>query len=505
MGRERAGADQSDGRLEALLSGAGEGEGEGVSDPWPLRMSEAAAALELRRRPWRCTCSIAMATTSSTQIFCGHLGNVQLAAASLGNNDIQLFAYGLMLGMGSAVETLCGQAYGAEKYEMLGVYLQRATVLLTAAGLPRAAAYAFSEPILLLLGQSPEIAGAPAEFAYGLVPQIFAFAANCPIQKFLQAQSIVAPRAYILAASLVLLVALSWLATYWLGLGLLGASLSLSLTWWVLVLGQFAYIVWSPRCRDTWASFTWAAFAYLPGFPKLSAASAVMLMLVLSVRVGNELGAGNPRSAAFSAWMVTAVSAFMSAAAGLVTFLLRDKLSHVFTGGEAVSRAVADLCPLLVGTIVLRGFQPVLSATVAYINIGCYYLIVIPLGVLLGFKFDFGVKGLWGGMIGGTLIQTLILIWITFRTDGNREARDGRVSDENVELEIACLQQYDKIEKLLQGHMEREHIILAVTLAPWYLTGPDLMFKCHKKFGIHGWEYRLCLKGERDRQLRFTV
>jgi hypothetical protein len=28
------------------------------------------------------------------------------------------------------------------------------------------------------------------------------------------------------------------------------------------------------------------------------------------------------------------------------------------------------------------------------------------------------------------------------------QARDGRVSDENVELKTACLQQYDKIEKL---------------------------------------------------------
>ncbi|CAL5086439.1 unnamed protein product [Urochloa decumbens] len=468
-----------DGRLEALLSGAGEG----GSDPWPLRMA-AAAALELRllaplAAPAVAVYMLAMATTSSTQIFCGHLGNVQLAAASLGNNGIQLFAYGLMLGMGSAVETLCGQAYGAEKYEMLGVYLQRATVLLTAAGVPLAAAYAFSEPLLLLLGQSQEIAGAAAEFAYGLVPQVFAFAANCPIQKFLQAQSIVAPSAYILAGSVALHVALSWVATYVLGLGLLGASLTLSLTWWVLVLGQFAYIVWSPRCRDTWAGFTWAAFADLPGFAKLSAASAVMLVLEVwyfqvlillagmlpdpqvaldaltvctsiqswvfmisaglqaaaSVRVGNELGAGNPRSAAFGAWTVTAVSAFVSAVAGLVTFLLRDKLSYVFTGGEAVSRAVADLCPLLVGTIVVCGIQPVLSgvavgcgwqATVAYINIGCYYLIGIPLGLLLGFKFDFGVKGLWGGMIGGTLMQTLILIWITFRTDWNREVEEAR-------------------------------------------------------------------------------
>lgn len=33
----------------------------------------------------------------STQIYCGHLGNIQLAASSLGNNGIQLFAYGLMV------------------------------------------------------------------------------------------------------------------------------------------------------------------------------------------------------------------------------------------------------------------------------------------------------------------------------------------------------------------------------------------------------------------------
>ncbi|PUZ72248.1 hypothetical protein GQ55_2G378400 [Panicum hallii var. hallii] len=468
-----------DGRLEALLSGAGEG----GSGPWLRRMA-AAAALDLRLLaplavPAVVVYMLIIVMSSTTQIVCGQLGNVQLAAASLGNNGIQVFAYGLMLGMGSAVETLCGQAYGAEKYEMLGVYLQRSTVLLMATGVPLAVMYAFSEPILLLLGQSPEIAGAAAEFAYGLIPQIFAYAANFPIQKFLQAQSIVAPSAYILAASFALHVPLSWIAVYVLGLGLLGASLTLSLTWWLLVLGQFAYIVWSPRCRDTWAGFTWAAFADLPGFAGLSIASAVMLALEVwyfqvlillagmlpdpqvaldsltvctsiqswvfmisvgfnaaaSVRVGNELGAGNPRSAAFSAWMVTALSAFVSAIAGLVTFLLRDKLSYIFTTGEVVSRAVADLCPLLVGTILLCGIQPVLSgvavgcgwqAMVAYINIGCYYFIGIPIGVLLGFKFDFGIKGLWGGMIGGTLIQTLILIWITLRTDWNKEVEEAR-------------------------------------------------------------------------------
>jgi Na+-driven multidrug efflux pump len=32
------------------------------------------------------------------------------------------------------------------------------------------------------------------------------------------------------------------------------------------------------------------------------------------------------------------------------------------------------------------------QALVAYINIGCYYFIGVPLGVLLGFKFDYGIK-----------------------------------------------------------------------------------------------------------------
>ncbi|GMN49872.1 hypothetical protein TIFTF001_019035 [Ficus carica] len=38
------------------------------------------------------------AMSLSTRIFAGHLGNLELAAASLGNSGIQLFAYGLMCG-----------------------------------------------------------------------------------------------------------------------------------------------------------------------------------------------------------------------------------------------------------------------------------------------------------------------------------------------------------------------------------------------------------------------
>ena len=181
--------------------------------------------------------------------------------------------------MGSAVETLCGQAFGANKYDMLGIYLQRSAVLLTLTGFLLTVIYIFSKPILILLGESAEIASAAAIFVYGLIPQIFAYAINFPIQKFLQAQSIVAPSAYISTATLIIHLLLSWLAVFKIGLGLLGASLVLSLSWWIVVIAQFVYIVKSDRCKYTWNGFSVQAFTGLPGFFKLSAASAVMLCL----------------------------------------------------------------------------------------------------------------------------------------------------------------------------------------------------------------------------------
>ncbi|MBC2899293.1 hypothetical protein CFC21_112147 [Triticum aestivum] len=368
--------------LEAILSntaaswGRRAWAGAAVELPLLLRLALPAVAVYL----------INYLMSMSTQIFCGQLGNLELAAASLGNTGIQVFSYGLMLGMGSAVETLCGQAYGAHKYEMLGVYLQRSTILLAATGVPLAVIYVYSRPILLLLGESERIAAAAAVFVYGLIPQIFAYATNFPIQKFLQAQSIVAPSACIAAATLLLHLALSWLAVYKLGLGLLGASLVLSLSWWLIVVAQFAYILAAPRCRETWTGFTTQAFAGLCGFAKLSAASAVMLCLEtwyfqvmvliagllpnpelsldslsICVRVGNELGAGNPRAAAFSVVMSTTMSFILAVVAAVIVLCLRDRIAYLFTGGKTVADAVSDLCPLLAITLILNGVQPVLS------------------------------------------------------------------------------------------------------------------------------------------------
>jgi multidrug resistance protein, MATE family len=81
------------GQLESILSDA--------SLPWRQRMLSA-SMVEMRllvrlAAPAVLVYMINYLMSMSTQIFSGHLGTLELAAASLGNTGIQVFAYGLMV------------------------------------------------------------------------------------------------------------------------------------------------------------------------------------------------------------------------------------------------------------------------------------------------------------------------------------------------------------------------------------------------------------------------
>uniref|UniRef100_A0A7N2MSN8 MATE efflux family protein n=1 Tax=Quercus lobata TaxID=97700 RepID=A0A7N2MSN8_QUELO len=95
------------------------------------------------------------------------------------------------------------------------------------------------------------------------------------------------------------------------------------------------------------------------------------------------------------------VSFIIAVIEAIVVLSLRHVISYAFTSGETVADAVSELCPYLAVTLILNGVQPVLSgvavgcgwqALVAYVNAGCYYVGGIPLGCVLGFKFDLGAK-----------------------------------------------------------------------------------------------------------------
>ena len=182
--------------------------------------------------------------------------------------------------MASAVQTVCGQAYGARQYGAMGIICQRAIVLHVGAAVILTFLYLYSGSFLKSIGQSDSIAEQGQIFARGLIPQLYAFAISCPQQRFLQAQNIVNPLAYIAVGVFLLHILLTWLAVYVLNYGILGAALTLSLSWWLLAIFQGLYILLSPSCRETWTGLSLRAFKGIWPYFKLTAASAVMLWYV---------------------------------------------------------------------------------------------------------------------------------------------------------------------------------------------------------------------------------
>ncbi|XP_057990591.1 protein DETOXIFICATION 33-like [Hevea brasiliensis] len=124
----------------------------------------------------------------------------------------------------------------------------------------------------------------------------------------------------------------------------------------------------------------------------------------ISVRVSNELGAGNPKVAKFS----VVVTVLTSTIIGVVFTAL---ILVTKTGKPAVMKEASKLGYFLAATIFLNSIQPVLHG----VAVG------LPIGAVLGYKINLGVKGIWSGMLAGCVLQIIILTFVFLRTNWNKE------------------------------------------------------------------------------------
>ncbi|KAK4276849.1 hypothetical protein QN277_014954 [Acacia crassicarpa] len=417
--------------------------------------------------------------TVITQHFAGHLGELDLAAISIVCTFFISISFGFLLGMASALETLCGQAYGAKQYHMLGIYMQRSWIVMFLSSILLLPMFIFATPILKFFGQPNGLAEQSGLVAIWLIPFHLSFPFQFALQRFLQSQLKTAVIAWVSGMALAIHAFISWVLVYKMKVGIVGTALTLDFSWWVSVVGLLAYVVFG-GCPHSWNGFSVEAFVGLWEFFKLSGASGVMLSLenfyyrllvimsgymhnaevavdalsicvtiyawesmiplgflaATGVRVSNELGAGNAKGAKFA----TLVSLVNTLAVGFISWLIiivfNEKLALIFTTSLPVIRMVNELAILLASTILLNCLQPVLSgvavgcgwqALVAYVNIGSYYLVGIPLGILLGWLLPWGLTAMWTGMLSGTVVQTLILIAITMKCDWEKEAHKATI------------------------------------------------------------------------------
>ncbi|XP_072980771.1 protein DETOXIFICATION 16-like [Typha angustifolia] len=409
-------------------------------------------------------------------MFVGHLGELALSGASVATSFANVTGFSVLLGMGTALDTLCGQAYGAKQYRMLGIHMQRAMVVLFLVCFPLAFVWASTSQILIALGQNPEISQEAGLYAHWLIPSLFAYGLlQCHV-RFLQNQNIVFPMVICSAVTALLHILLCWVLVYNSGLGNKGAALATATSYWINVLLLAIYIKCSRACVRTWTGFSKEALHDVLNFLRLAVPSALMICLeywafemvvllsgflpnpkletsvlsislntmwivytiptglssAVSIRVSNELGAGNAQAAQLSVCAVVLICVSEGLIVALITIFLRNVWGYLYSNEEEVVRYVSAMMPILAASDFMDGIQCSLSGAArgcgwqqkcSLINLGAYYVVGIPAAILFAFVLHAGGEGLWMGIICAMIVQVLILVTMIFRTNWDQETR----------------------------------------------------------------------------------
>lgn len=150
------------------------------------------------------------------------------------------------------------------------------------------------------------------------------------------------------------------------------------------------------------------------------------LSLGVSTRVGNELGANRPARARISMIVSLFCAVALGLGAMLFATLMRYRWGSFFTkDGEilkltSIALPIVGLCelgncPQTTGCGVLRGSaRPTIGANV---NLGSFYLVGMPVAILLGFILKKGFAGLWIGLLAAQASCAILMLFVLCRTD----------------------------------------------------------------------------------------
>ncbi|KAL6636469.1 hypothetical protein ACP70R_024041 [Stipagrostis hirtigluma subsp. patula] len=426
------------------------------------------------------------AKTAVTTAFLGRLGELELAAGTLGFSFANVTGFAVLTGLCGAMEPICGQAHGAKNVGLLRRTLLMATVLLLAASIPIALLWLRVDAVLLRFGQQPDIATTARNYVVCLLPDLAVTSFLNPLKAYLSSQEVTLPTLFTTALALALHIPL----TMWLSArkGIQGVAAALWLSDLAVAIMLAAYVLayelrrkaaggasdpakscgWLQQTPGDWVELLRLAFpcclntclewwcyeilvlltGRLPDARRMVAVIAVTLnfdyllfagMLSLSVsasvRVSNELGAGDASLARRAARVSIVGGALAGVAGGLLMLAARRPWARMYTRSaevrDGVGRAMKVMALLEVvnfplnvcGGIVRGTARPLLGM---YAVVGGFYVVALPVGVALGFKARLGLEGLLAGFLVGAAASLAVLVTVIARMDWAAEADKAR-------------------------------------------------------------------------------
>ncbi|EGZ15014.1 hypothetical protein PHYSODRAFT_301739 [Phytophthora sojae] len=386
-------------------------------------------------------------------------------AATMSTMFMNITAFSVGSGLSSALDTLCSQAYGAKRFDKIGLYFQAGCMVIATCFVPICLLNWYSEHFLLLVGQDPEVSRLAQSFSRWAVlgvPFVFLYKL---LRKVLQAQNIMKPLVAIAAIGAMVNAVSGYVLTYHTSMGFEGIALSRSLGNMALPLLLVPYFYYQPHHLSQWwrgwnlqkaqthvgmflrlgvpsllmLTFEWWAFevltlmsGVLPNPVVSVSAHAVQvnvnnmiymvfwgLAVAANVRIGNCLGANSPKQARLACKVAQLLALAISVAFAVVMYVFRASIPSLFlTDQESIERS-ANLLAVWAPFEILDGQNTVLQGVfrglgkqkvAATISAVAYYVCGIPAAALFSFYFALGVEGLWLGFGVGVFVSVTLLV-----------------------------------------------------------------------------------------------
>lgn len=411
-----------------------------------------------------------------SMVFLGYLGHMSLAAGALSKGFANITGYSIIFGLAMGMETICGQAYGAEKWTIVGLTLHRTIAILLLTSLPISILWLNVDWILVHLGQDSAIIDLTKTYLMYSLPDLIAQSIIHPLRIYLRSQNITGPIAVCSSISSLLHIPLNYYLVVVLKTGIKGVAAAVVLTNFSFILLLACYINVKELCSNTWTRVTMDCFKewgsiftlaipscismclewwwyelliILCGLLKspertVSAIGILMQMTALiyvfpsslsygvSTRVANELGAGRPDKARRAATAGTTYGFMVGFTAMAFNIWSQRWWGPMFTDNAGVLELVAAAlpvvglcelgnCPQTVMCGVLRGSAR--ADLSAHINLGGFYGVGLPVALCFGFWMRFGFAGLWLGLLAAQAWCAVVLGVVLLRTNWNLQVK----------------------------------------------------------------------------------
>ncbi|KAK5107252.1 hypothetical protein LTR62_001606 [Meristemomyces frigidus] len=209
------------------------------------------------------------------------LSTQELAGVSLGMMTSNIVGFAVLEGLATALDTLCAQAYGGGKLELVGLHTVRVTVLANILAVPIGLIWAFSPQLLAHMVPQPDLALNAGTFLRWSIIGIPGYATFETGKRFMQAQNNFTAGLYVLVVCLPINIFLNWLLVYHLQLGIPGCALSAAVTNFLRPIFLAIYALWwQPSSLKCWprALTVRAVFSEWGSISRLAAPATLMTL-----------------------------------------------------------------------------------------------------------------------------------------------------------------------------------------------------------------------------------